>query len=190
MQQHFTHFLVQTEVACYAGLFISNTNGKNNKMKLLYHGQIFQEPSSYIIFTARNSSCGKVMFSQACVIPSVHKKGGISQHATRQGGCVSQHAIGKGVFSQGVSTAPSPPRDGHWCRQYASYWNTFLFCLKLVLIFGVGRSDICCIFAGHLTRRSRSTMLHCQIILPIKTYIRVFLYWVRLAELAELDEFN
>ena len=27
------------------------------------------------IFTARNSSCGKVMFPQACVIPSVHRVG-------------------------------------------------------------------------------------------------------------------
>ena len=29
------------------------------------------------IFTARNSSCGKVMFSQAFVIPSVHREGGL-----------------------------------------------------------------------------------------------------------------
>ena len=27
------------------------------------------------IFTARNSSCGKVMFSHACIIPSVHGEG-------------------------------------------------------------------------------------------------------------------
>ena len=34
MQQHFTYFLVQTEVACYAGLFITNTNGKKDEIKL------------------------------------------------------------------------------------------------------------------------------------------------------------
>ena len=28
------------------------------------------------IFTTRNSSCGKVMFSHACIIPSVHGGGG------------------------------------------------------------------------------------------------------------------
>ena len=38
------------------------------------------------IFTARNSSCGKVMFSQACVKNSVHREGG-------GGGGVSQHAL-------------------------------------------------------------------------------------------------
>ena len=30
----------------------------------------------FCIFTARNSSCGKVMFSHACIIPSVHGEGG------------------------------------------------------------------------------------------------------------------
>ena len=96
MQQHFTYFLVQTEVACYVGLFITNTNGKNNKMKLLYHGRIFQEPSSYIIFTARNSSCGKVMFSQACVILSVHRGG------------VTQHALGQGMWKTPSGQTPPP----------------------------------------------------------------------------------
>ena len=36
------------------------------------------------IITARNSSCGKVMFSQVCV----------NQEFFPQGGCVSQHAMG------------------------------------------------------------------------------------------------
>ena len=30
----------------------------------------------HFVITARNSSCGKVMFSQACIIPSVHMGGG------------------------------------------------------------------------------------------------------------------
>ena len=55
------------------------------------------------IITARNSSCGKVMFSQARVKNSVH------------GGC----------------TPPGrhpPPRDGHCSGRYTSYWNAFLVC--------------------------------------------------------------
>ena len=36
-----------------------------------------------LIITARNRSCGKVMFSQACVIPTVYGGGGlVSQHAS------------------------------------------------------------------------------------------------------------
>ena len=49
--------------------------------------------SSCLIFltllTAHNSSCGKVMFSQACVKNSVH------------GVCVSQHLMGRGVHPLG-----------------------------------------------------------------------------------------
>ena len=45
--------------------------------------------------TVRNSSCGKVMFSQACVKNSV--QGGVSQHVLGQtsSGQVSQHALGQ-----------------------------------------------------------------------------------------------
>ena len=53
------------------------------------------------LVTARNSSCGKVIFSQACVIPSVHGEGGV--YPSMQWGCVSQHAMGHGVSAQRVS---------------------------------------------------------------------------------------
>ena len=36
-----------------------------------------------LIITVRNSSCGEVMFSQACVKNSVHREG-VSQHALGQ----------------------------------------------------------------------------------------------------------
>ena len=47
-------------------------------------------------FTVRNSSCGKVMFSQACVKNSVHTRGmrGKGGHAWWEGMCVGWHAWG------------------------------------------------------------------------------------------------
>ena len=63
--------------------------------------------------TARNSSCGKVMFSQAYVIPSVHGGG-----------------LPGGVCIQGYWADP-PPQIGYYgvrstSGRYASYWNAFL----------------------------------------------------------------
>ena len=72
----------------------------------------------YLFISARNSSCGKVMFSQACVNNSVH------------GGVCHRNA--------GIHTPPDrhPPRQTHPHPQhygirstsgrYASYWNAFL----------------------------------------------------------------
>ena len=51
----------------------------------------------FVIFTANNISCGKVIFSQACVIHSVHV--GVFQHAMDKGR-VSQHTLG--VSARGV----------------------------------------------------------------------------------------
>ena len=42
------------------------------------------------LITTRKRSCGKVIFSQACVIPSVHEGGGVAVYA-------SQYAMGCGV---------------------------------------------------------------------------------------------
>ena len=67
-----------------------------------------------IIFTARNSSFGKVMFSEACVKNSVH--GG--------GACVAGGSMcGRGVRGR---------RDGHCSGWYASYWNAFLYHYRLI----------------------------------------------------------
>ena len=54
------------------------------------------------IFTSRNSSCRKVMFSQACVIPSVHRLGVYPSMQLRQGVCPG------GCLPEGVSAR----RDG------------------------------------------------------------------------------
>ena len=60
-------------------------------------------------------SCGKVMFSQACVKDSVHR-GGVYP---------SMHwASPPGQTPPWADTAPPP--DGHCSRQYASYWNALL----------------------------------------------------------------
>ena len=57
--------------------------------------------SGRVFITVRNSSCGKVMSSQASVCP--------------QGGGKVYTPLGR-----------HPPQDGYCCRQYASYWNAFL----------------------------------------------------------------
>ena len=62
-----------------------------------------------------NQVLGKVIFSEACVKNSVHRGGG---------------AWSQGVCSQG-GTCWRPPRDGHCCSRYASYWNAFLFYTKI-----------------------------------------------------------
>ena len=57
--------------------------------------------SANCIFTARNSSCGKVMFSQVSVCPPGE------------------------VYTPWQADLPVP-RDGYCSGWYASYWNAFL----------------------------------------------------------------
>ena len=70
--------------------------------------------------TARKSSGGKVMFSQACVVPSVHRWG-----VRWQGIC-----IGEGGLHPWGLGRPPPPIGYYGIRstsgRYASYWNAFL----------------------------------------------------------------
>ena len=75
------------------------------------------------IFTVRNSSCGKVMFSQACIKNSVHR-GDMS--ASGSGGCTPPRQT------------PTPsrqrhPPDGHRSERYASYWNVFFYLITFML---------------------------------------------------------
>ena len=106
-----------------------------------------------VIFTVCNSSCRKVMFSQACVKNSVHEGGGVHGRGVCGGGMCSKggacmtvgcalqgeggmcgrvHAwqgdIG-GVHGRGACVAGRGVRgrrDGHCSGQYASNWNAFL----------------------------------------------------------------
>ena len=82
------------------------------------------------LITVRIRSCGKVMFSQACVKNSVHKGGGV-----QAGGCCPGPGLGRGVQAQAqaqggctpaCTEADTPPADGYCCGRYASYWNAFL----------------------------------------------------------------
>ena len=104
-----------------------------------------------------NEVLAKVIFLEGCIKNSVHAGGGggrgvLSQHALQ---VVFQHAlqeVSRGVCSWGVPGLvwgvpgpwgvphsggvcywggawwrPPTPQDGYCCRQYASYWNVFLF---------------------------------------------------------------
>ena len=69
------------------------------------------------LFTVRNSSCGKVMFSQASVILS-----------TRRVACVAGGMHGRGLGGGVCVVGGMHGReDGHCGGRYASYWNAFLF---------------------------------------------------------------
>ena len=101
-----------------------------------------------VIFTARNSSCGKVMFLQVSVCP----QRGLYPACNRAGGCVSQHAIGKGVCDQGVRQGGgggdqgvcdwgcTPPSLRSTSGRYAIYWNAFLlkyFAFVYIMCYGL-----------------------------------------------------
>ena len=64
-----------------------------------------------LIFTARNSSCGKVMFSQACVKNSAHRAGCLPH-------CILGHTP-RQTHTPSGQTSPPPP-DGYYgirCQQ-------------------------------------------------------------------------
>ena len=70
------------------------------------------------IITIRNSSCGKVMFSQASVILSTEGRR-IPSGQTPPAGQTS--------LRQTPPSRHPPPRDSHCSGRYASYWNAFLY---------------------------------------------------------------
>ena len=74
-------------------------------------------PLAAIFFTARNSSCGKVMFSQACVWSHVPFWGVGYQGVRVSGGGVGYPEWAR--YREG----------GHEGGRYASYWNAFLLWL-------------------------------------------------------------
>ena len=94
-------------------------------------------------FTFRNSSCGKVMFSEASVSHSVHREVRVSLipcpfrgygrviygPISRRGVCIwgpGGRVSGRGwVFGDGYTLSPAPP-ENHKSGRYASYWNVFL----------------------------------------------------------------
>ena len=73
---------------------------------------------TFVVYYRPQRSCGKVIFSQACVKNSVHG-GGVSAPV---------HAgIHTHPRADNPRQTPPPPHDGHCNGRYASYWNIFLF---------------------------------------------------------------
>ena len=78
------------------------------------------------IFTTRNMSCVKVMFSRACVKNSVHRRG---VSVSRSGGCLCRHPLGKHPLED-------TPLGRHPLGRYP---------LPLVVIWGVCPFEgVCC----------------------------------------------
>ena len=99
---------------------------------------------SFLLYYCWQRSCGKVMFSQACVKNSVHRgclpdsppdqrqtapppTRGRPTPRTR-----GRHPQTRGRHPPGQTPAHNPlgrhpPADGYCSGRYASYWNTFLF---------------------------------------------------------------
>ena len=97
-------------------------------------------------------SCGKVIFSQACVKNSIHRGGGGHMW---QGVCIAGGMCGRGVCSRGACVAGGArvaaegmsggggavhgrgacvaEKNGNCSRWYASYWNAFLFVLYFLI---------------------------------------------------------
>ena len=108
-----------------------------------------------IFITVPNSSCGKGMFSQACIKNSVH------------GGGVFQHALGQTPPGRYPSTHwdrhpsyPPPSPGGHCSGRYASYWNAFLF------------SSILCFITVHWTHASSLNPT-----LALRLFLLIWLYF-------------
>ena len=101
------------------------------------------------MITVRKRSCGKVMFSQACVKNSVHR-GKVWQtppfgrhlpwqtplpgrHTPWQTPIPGRHPLGRHPpgytppWADPLALGKPPPHpDGHCSERYASYWNAFL----------------------------------------------------------------
>ena len=95
-------------------------------------GTVYSNPSAKLkLFTVRNSICGKVMFSQACVIPSVHGGREFCQGGLHPGESASGRVCiqGRSVF-RGSARGNLHPVGYYGVQstsgQYASYWNAFL----------------------------------------------------------------
>ena len=112
------------------------------------------------VITVRNSSCRKVMFSQACVKNSVHGGGrGVHPWTHTHTPILDTHTHGHKLppppdthththpwtlpsghthpldtpygHTHTLDTCPLSPQDGHCIGRYASYWNA-LFLLRKI----------------------------------------------------------
>ena len=104
------------------------------RIRMLRRKQNLSAEPRIIHFYRPQRSWGKVIFSQAsvilltggCLLPGGLLWGGVCS----RGGLVP----GEVVCSGGVPDG-DPPKDGHCCGRYASYWNAFLFRLYVLQTF-------------------------------------------------------
>ena len=95
----------------------------------MYLFNIFPDPHFMLVktmvITARNSSRGKVLFSQACVIPSVHRRGGVClRRGLHPGGSMPMgglHPGGGGVRIQRGESASRGVCLGGVCLWRSAY---------------------------------------------------------------------
>ena len=82
------------------------------------------------LITVRNSSCGKVIFSQACVKNSVRGGGGLPLVFTPPTSGRHPYPAGKPPPRQ----THLSPRDGHCSGRYEFHGNVFFFRIFLLLL--------------------------------------------------------
>ena len=124
---------------------ISNGLQTFSSVYILFKNRVVsQESQRFRTFTVRKRSCGKVMFSQACVKNSVRGGGGVHPPGqTPSGRPPSPYAdtLLPGQVDTPLGRHPSwagrhppeqtpPPADGCCSGRYASYWNAFLVTVK------------------------------------------------------------
>ena len=122
-------------------MMLNNAEKQNTPQEhheiLPHHKILIQFYNGYLwnifIITVRNSSCGKVMFSQACVKNSVHSGGvclgpqadtPLNRHPQTDTP-LADTSLGRPPSRQTPHGQTPPPPDGHCSRRYTSYWNEF-----------------------------------------------------------------
>ena len=88
---------------------------KFHDISMIFPGFFSKFPGIFSLLLPANEVWDKVIFSEACVKNSVHRGGACSWGVWS--------GLGGGLGPGGLPGG----QDGHCCRQYASYWNAFLF---------------------------------------------------------------
>ena len=86
-----------------------------------------------MIYYRQQTKFAGVMFLRVSVSRSVHGEGVCSKGGACFGGVPApgRGVPARGICSRGGGGGVETPRDGYCCERYASYWNAFLFIIKL-----------------------------------------------------------